>query len=710
MPARESITTSIATLATVNERTLAASSQGIQTKVVTCMSISSRYRVIFAAMGLLFAGFGLPSRAKDQSTAPAAQAAAKPDAKSESAPATAETPAQIELLETKIRFEANGDSRKEVHTRVHINSELGVRQFSRLNFNFNRAYEKIEIPLVHITHKSGGSADILPSAITDEPNPAAADFPAYHDVRVKSIRILGLEPADILEYRVITTTTKGPLAPDFWLDHNFDRTGVVTKEIFEIDLPAQRFASHQGSTTGVGQIRVSKETPEASKTPTGTGDDARLVYRWNISSADLPKSANDPASGDSDVVLTTFASWDQLQQRLQSTLQPHASAELSSQVAAAMKNTSRDPIAPETAYYNFVATKIRTVDLPLDLGRFGKRHYSEVLSSGVASPEDKISLYTALTSRTKPVKTLLVTTADAPEKQLPRPSLFAQILVALDEGKRTIYLDPDLEVAPWGVIRPDLRGKKALELGSNCTGESCWMKISGELPFSSTQRVSVDATIAPDGTLDAKVKYTMRGDNELLLRMAFHQSPRDKWKEVAQLMSLSDGFRGKILSTSASDPYATKNAFTVEYEISQPKFVDWSKKPVRIPAPLPVLSVPDLPGKTQVADKSSTIDLGTPLDVETRVTLHLPAGTSVEVPTGTIVDRDYATFVSRYSTDAGTVTAIRHINFIHRQVAASRVPDYAAFLHAVQTDQAQLFTLTRADGASTTAASTQQKP
>ncbi len=66
------------------------------------------------------------------------------------------------------------------------------------------------------------------------------------------------------------------------------------------------------------------------------------------------------------------------------------------------------------------------------------------------------------------------------------------------------------------------------------------------------------------------------------------------------------------------------------------------------------------------------------------------------MPTGTIVDRDYATFVSRYNTDSGRVTAIRHINFFHRQVAADRVPDYAAFLHAVQTDQAQLFTLTRA--------------
>ena len=79
------------------------------------------------------------------------------------------------------------------------------------------------------------------------------------------------------------------------------------------------------------------------------------------------------------------------------------------------------------------------------------------------------------------------------------------------------------------------------------------------------------------------------------------------------------------------------------------------------------------------------------------MTLHLPAGTSVEIPTGTVVDRDYATFVSRYNTDSGTVTANRHINFLRRQVAVDRTPDYAAFLHAVQTDQAQLLTLTRAD-------------
>src|SRR5207253_6130524 len=146
--------------------------------------------------------------------------------------------AQIELLETKYRFEANGDSRKEVHALVKINSELGVRQFARLNFDYNRSFQSVEIPLVHITHASGGTADILPSAITDAPNPAVEQFPAYHDVRVKSVRILGLQPGDSLEYRVATVTTHHPLAPDFWLDHSFDRTGIVTEEHFELDLPA----------------------------------------------------------------------------------------------------------------------------------------------------------------------------------------------------------------------------------------------------------------------------------------------------------------------------------------------------------------------------------------------------------------------------------------------------------------------------------------
>src|SRR5882724_1838130 len=188
-------------------------------------------------------------------------------------PETEKNAAQIELLETKYRFESNGDSRKEVHTRVRINNELGVRQFGRLNFDFSRSFQAVEIPMVRITHASGGTADILPSAITDNPSPAVVDAPAYQDVRVKSVRILGLQPGDVLEYRVITTTTHHPLAPDFWLDHSFDRTGIVSQEAFEIDVPPSAKAS----------LKISPETPPNLASSSRASADERIHYQWTWS-------------------------------------------------------------------------------------------------------------------------------------------------------------------------------------------------------------------------------------------------------------------------------------------------------------------------------------------------------------------------------------------------------------------------------------------
>jgi hypothetical protein len=75
------------------------------------------------------------------------------------------------------------------------------------------------------------------------------------------------------------------------------------------------------------------------------------------------------------------------------------------------------------------------------------------------------------------------------------------------------------------------------------------------------------------------------------------------------------------------------------------------------------------------------------------MTLHLPPGTTTQTPTGTSVQRDYATFASRYSAKGTTITASRHINFLLRQLPAERAMDYNAFLRAVQNDEAQDFTL-----------------
>jgi hypothetical protein len=630
---------------------------------------------MFAAFSLLCAVWPSPAQQ------PASPASAEK-------PATPETPAQIELLETHMRFESNGDSRKEVHARVRINSELGVRQFSHLNFDFNHSYEQIEIPQVRITHKSGGTAEILPSAITDQPNPAVASAPTYQDIRVKSVRILGLEPADILDYRVVTSTTHPPLAPDFWLDHNFDRTGIVSQENFELDLPSSRQP----------RVRVDPASPQPVIQNSGDGDAARISYRWSRTAAPEQASKDLSSAREPDIVVSTFTGWQQVADCLKPLLQPSEKSvrEVSGKTSELIRGAKNTDARIE-AIYNFVSQKIRTVDLPLGATGFKTRAVADVLSSGYGTQEDKYLLFAALVNSVAgpPRAGLISTTAADLRDWTPRPDAFDQLLTMSGYTAANFWLDLNLEVAPFGMIPSQIRGRHPFVIGPGVG--NTWPAIDDALPFPARQTVRIDATLNVEGALDAKVKYSMRGDNELLLRVAFHQAPRDKWKEVAQLLALSDGFRGNIISVSASDPTATKLPFTVEYEITQPKFVDWSKKPVRVPALLPQLGVPELPSKPESGAATTPIDLGIPLDVDTRVTLRVPPGTSVEVPTGTVVDRDYATFASRYNTQSGIISASRHINFLHRKVPSDRAADYAAFLHAVQTDQAQHFTLSRTD-------------
>jgi hypothetical protein len=685
------------------------------------------------------------------------------------------TPAEIALLETRIRFETDGSSRKEVHARVKINDELGARQFARLNFDFNRAFEQIEIPLVRITHPSGGLVDVLPGAITDNSNPAVANAPAYQDVRVKSVRILGLEPGDQLEYRVLTTVSHHPLAPDFWLEHTFDRTGVVRKETFQVILPASALAktpiivvknetvkkqlewrlypepgcglcgrpnpvapmdasllklsdARQKTTAppnasrpsapvtpdeplppfepGNIQILLKPSVSQVSMEKSGESGIAQISYTWQLTDDDTePVNRKETAAWDDipDIEIAKNSQWPSLSYQLFKALSlpselPDQVVQLSEQLTA----SADKPMAKVERIYDFVSQKIKTVDLPLGATGFRPRPLPEIIASGYATQEDKFFLFQALAQAANlDAQAALVGPSKKVTALVATPTAFAHLLVG--SSACACWLDPALEVAPFGALPASYRGASALILGldngplTDAPLSSMIVPILSALPFAATQKVSVYATLDADGGLTAKARYSMRGDNELLLRVAFHQSAEEKRTEVAQLLALSDGFRGKISNVTTSDPYETHTPFTVEYEITQPKFIDWAKKPLRISALLPLLGLPDPPAKPAAGAPPSPIELGTPLDVEINATLRLPAGTMAQIPTGTSVARDFAAYTSQYSAKESAVTASRRLNFILKEIPADRAADYNAFLRAVQNDESQVFTLERPD-------------
>jgi hypothetical protein len=648
---------------------------------------------------LAFVGMmgGTPgARTQEPAPAPAEKTRQAPAEKEKSA-GKPELPFQIQLLETHIRFESNGDSRKEVHTIVKIINILGARQFSRISFDYNRSFQQVEIPLVRVSHANGGTSELLPSAVTDTPNPAVEPFPAYQDVRVKAVRILGLQERDTVEYRVITTTTHAPLAPNFWLDHTFDRSGQVLQQIYELDLPG-----HVSSTTH----RTDKNTiysgvPWTDYHNVGDGKEKRSLFEWKLGpDAKLAEQAVQEGVVVPDILVSSFASGFDLAHDLDTRIPKWSEGDKKAAESWLMIGGPLPVGAWEKLRlsYRLVSQRLATVDLPLDASGFQVRPVKQILDSGYATAEEKCSILLRFAQSIGLQAEMLFYGDQLTENSAPRPAfqkVFVLLHQAVHEQESFTALDPAIEVAPFGMISAQYRGKKAMSLTLHSAGDYAynWITLPETLPFRSDQEVSIAADISKEGELRATVKYAMRGENELTLRMAFHQTPKDKWKDVANLLAISDGFRGQITSANASDPLQTNEPFTVEYELTQAKFVDWSKKAMRIPALLPQIGLPDVPPTGASDQPAPQIELGTPLDVQTTMTLHLPEGATVETPPGTNVSRDYATYASKYTSTLNTATASRHIAFLKREIPGDRTMDYTTFVHAVQSDQAQRFTV-----------------
>jgi len=141
---------------------------------------------------------------------PPQKPAEKPIAKS-SIPAEPKNPAQIELLETRYRFEANGDSRQgSPHSRAH--QQRTRCPTIRPLISTTTLFESVEIPLSTLRIPAA-APPTFSQRHHDQPIPRSFNAPAYQDVRRQVGPHPRSPPATTSNNRVITTTTRHPSLP-----------------------------------------------------------------------------------------------------------------------------------------------------------------------------------------------------------------------------------------------------------------------------------------------------------------------------------------------------------------------------------------------------------------------------------------------------------------------------------------------------------------
>ena len=536
----------------------------------------------------------------------------------------------IEQSRTSWRFESDGTGRRDSHLRVKVQSEAGVQSWGQLVFAYNSANERMEVTSVRVLKADGPALTAPASAVQDLSSSVQRVAPVYTDTREKHITVPGLRPGDILELSLATFMHTPLAAGHFWAEHDFVGTGIVLDERLELDVP-------------LGRSITLKNRPGLE--PSVTESNGRRVYQWHTSrlaNEERDTIEKKPREREPSAVrLTTFSTWEELAQWYRELERPQRkpTPEIRRKAAELTAGRTTD-VAKLEALYEYVATNFRYVSLSFGVGRYQPRSASEVLQNEYGDCKDKHTLLVSLAeSIGLQASAVLINSASILDPDFPSPSQFDHVITRVSLGSEQVWLDATAEVAPFRLLAPNLRQKRALVVGAY--GAAALEETPAATPMKNMMATEIDSALQESGALSARVRLLFSGDFELLMRSMFRQTPNVQWKRVVEAMSERAGLGGEITDWKVADPAALRNPFTLEYRVTKADCISFVKKQSELELPFLEWMAPPAAGDR---DDAADVELGPARESVYTLRLELPASYVAQAPLAVSTKRDYGEY------------------------------------------------------------------
>jgi tetratricopeptide (TPR) repeat protein len=648
-------------------------------------------RLITLAILLVAAGFqfslSMTGKAQNaQPVPPPQKSTQKSQSSQEKEPDYSQEALVIEQLKTSYRFEKDGTGQHDLTLRVRVQSEAALERFGQLVFPYSSANEKLDIDYVRVKKANGTAVTASPSDVQDLTAPISREAPVYTDLRQKHVTVPGLRPGDTLEYHIVWQLHT-PLAPNhFWLNHDFiTKNLIVLDEQLEVNIPSESSV----------KLKAEKGFEPAIKEQEG-----RRIYNWKHAVLKREEEKDDDKAAarkrreeledpkPPQVQMTTFKTWDEVGQWYagleRDRIVPDDKIRAKAEELVRGRNNDKEKIE---ALYEYVAKNFRYVSLSLGQGRYQPHAASDVLANEYGDCKDKHTLLSAMLIaaglRAYPA---LMNSSRKIDPDVPSPAQFDHVISFIPLGSETLWADTTAEVAPFRLLSPQLRDKKALVILTN--SPALLQTTPAEPPFVSTELVEIVGQVNDLGQLKGHAHMTLRGDAEMEFRFIFRRTPKSDWKQLGYVLTSSVGLRGgEATEIKPTDPAALEKPFEVEFDFSNDDFLDWSSKKAKLSLPMPTLSLATVdPDKDE---NSKPILLGAPIDATYRLRLTLPAKYEARAPVPLTVSRDYANYSSRYKLEGSVLVAERSYHLRQHELSAARAQDYSAFAAATRSDEAQ---------------------
>ncbi|HXM68403.1 MAG TPA: DUF3857 domain-containing protein [Candidatus Acidoferrum sp.] len=595
----------------------------------------------------------------------------------------------VEQYRSTYRFESDGTGRRETVARIKVQSEAGVQQWGQIQIGYNSANERVEIGYVRVVKADGSVVKAGEDSVQDLTAPVEREAPVYTDYRQKHITVPGLRPGEVLEYDMITAIHTPLAAGQFWADYDFDKSNIMLDEEVDVDVPADR---------------ALKLKTKPGMDPKISEANGRRIYHWSSSHLEREDDANDKDKNKDkkkkkkksdeerpDVQLTTFVSWEQIGRWYASLDKDRRapSPEVRAKAAELTKGLDNDLDKTE-ALYDFVAKNFRYVSLSLGLGRYQPHAAGDVLHNQYGDCKDKHTLLASLLeAEGLHASSVLINSSRKLDPDVPSPSQFDHVITMLPTGKEEVWMDTTSEVAPFRLLAYSLRSKLALVIPVE--GSPHLEDTPSDTPMPDSEISQVEGKINEIGKLEVHVHYTFRGDEELMLRSIFRRVPESQWQRVVE--SVNAGMGGEVTHLKISDPAATREPFTMAYDVAKPNFLDWSKKKSDFLLPLCQFNLPDLGVSDDSDADAEPLKLGPKAAYAYKIKLELPAKYTARAPLPFSLKRDYADYQATYKLEGNTFSAARTLVLRQDEIPAPRAEDYQSFRHAVGYDLAQVLSV-----------------
>jgi tetratricopeptide (TPR) repeat protein len=599
----------------------------------------------------------------------------------------------VEQYRSRYRFESDGTGRRETIARIRVQSEAGVQQWGQIQVGYNSANERVEIAYVRVVKEDGSVVKAGDDAVQDISAPVEREAPVYTDYRQKHITVPGLRPGEVLEYDMVTVIHTPLAAGQFWADYDFDKNNIMLDEELDVDVPSDR---------------PLKLKNKAGMDPKISEDKGRRTYHWTSSHLEREDDQKDKDKGKEkdkkkkkkadddrpDVQLTTFVSWEQIG-RWYAALEkdrraPSPEVRAKAEELTKGLNTQLDKVE---GLYDYVAKNFRYVSLSLGLGRYQPHSAADVLHDQYGDCKDKHTLLASLLeAEGLHASSVLINSSRKLDPDVPSPSQFDHVITMLPLGHEEVWMDTTAEVAPFRLLAFSLRNKLALVIPAD--GSTPHLEETpADTPMPDTEVSEIEGKVNEIGKLEAHVHYTFRGDEELMLRSIFRRVPEAQWQRVVE--NVNAGMGGDITNLKVSDPAATREPFTMSYDVAKPNFLDWSKKKADLTLPLCQFNLPELAAADDDdnAPDAESLKLGPKAEYVYKIKIELPAKYTAHAPLPLSVRRDYAEYDATYKLDGTTFTAARRLTMRQDELPATRSTDYQAFRRAVGSDLGQFLSV-----------------